>query len=69
MKTLRTIYYRLFKRYKVLETKCVSWDEGNRMIIESEGKPEEDRWGLSELEDCNYTPFTVWLCRKVRIKN
>lgn len=67
MRKLRKIYYKLFKHYEVLETKCVTYQEGDRMIRETHNKPEEERWVLAKEEDNNHIFGVVYLCRKVRI--
>jgi hypothetical protein len=61
------LYYRIFKRYNVLETRFVSYSEGDRMIRETAGNPEGQRWVLADEEDENKTIGMVYLCRKVRI--
>lgn len=65
---LRTLYFRIFKRYTVFETKYVSYSEGDKMIRETADKPEEQRWVLDEEEDSNDTYGWVYLCRKKRIR-
>lgn len=67
MKALRKLYHKIFKRYNVLETKCVTYSDGDRMIRENDGKPESEQWVLSDLEDNNMAIGMVFLCRKVRI--
>lgn len=70
MKKLRKIYYRIFKIYRVIETKFVSYDEADKMIKETQNCIESERWVLSDMEDKNpihAIVFMVYLCRKVRI--
>jgi hypothetical protein len=64
---LKKIYYRLFKHYNVLETKFVTYAEGDQMIRDSEHKLESERWVLAKEEDDNFMIGWVWLCRKIRI--
>lgn len=67
MKTLIRLYYKYFPNYTVLETKCVTYAEGDKMIKESADKPESERWVLAKEEDTNPVIGLVYLCRKVRI--
>jgi hypothetical protein len=68
MKKLRNLYYSIFKRYTVLETKFVTYQEGDKMIKETHDKPEKERWVLAKEEDTNRIIGMVYLCRKVRIR-
>lgn len=63
----KRLYYRLFPTYNVLETKFVTYQEGDKMIRETHDKPEADRWVLAKEEDTNQIIGMVYLCRKVRI--
>ena len=67
MKRLRKFYYRIFKTYNVLETKFVTYSEGDRMIKETNNKSEEEKWVLAKEEDTNKVIGMVYLCRKVQI--
>ena len=64
---LKKIYYKIFKTYKVLETRCVTWNEGDKLIRTTYNKPENERWVLAKEEDMNNIIGTVYLCRKVRV--
>lgn len=64
---LKKLYYKIFKTYKVLETKFVTWDEGDKMIRATHDKPEEEKWVLAKEEDTNHIMGMVYLCRKVRV--
>jgi hypothetical protein len=68
MRFLKRLFYSIFPTYKILETKFVSYSEGDRMIKETFDKPESERWVLAPEEDGNYTIGMVFLCRKVRIR-
>lgn len=65
--TMKKLFYKIFKRYKVLETKYVSYSEGDEMIKATHDKPESEKWVLAKEEDTNQTIGMVYLCRKVRI--
>lgn len=65
----RKLYYIIFKRYKRLEIKFVSYAEGDKMIRASVGKPEEEKWVLAKEEDTNKRYGFVYLERKVRIRS
>lgn len=67
MKWLRRIYYGIFKRYKVLETAYVSYQEGDKMIRETAKNKDAERWVLADEEDFNRNTGMVFLCRKERI--
>lgn len=64
---LKKLYYLLFPTYVVLETKFVTYQEGDQMIKESADKPESERWVLAKEEDTNHVFGMVYLCRKIRI--
>jgi hypothetical protein len=65
----RRLYFRLFKRYRRLEHRFVSYKEADRLIRATHHLPDEgDRWELAlPEEDHNRVPFMVHLCRQVRI--
>lgn len=67
MKTLRRIYYRIFKRYVVLETRCFYYSVADKMIRNTANEPEEERWVLAKEEDGNRVFGMVYLCRRKRI--
>lgn len=67
MKKLRKIYYKIFKHYTILETKFISYQEGDKMIRETHDKPEREKWVLAKEEDTNRVIGMVYLCRKERI--
>lgn len=64
---LKKLYYKIFKHYKVLETKLVSYQAGDRMVRETHDKPEAERWVLAKEEDTNRVIGMVYLCRKRRV--
>lgn len=64
---MKKIFYKIFKRYKVLETRFVTWEVGDKMIKETHDKPEPEKWVLAKEEDANTIIGMVYLCRKVRI--
>jgi len=48
---IRRLYFRIFKRYRRLEFRAVSYAEGDRLIRASVGKPERDQWVLAIPEE------------------
>ena len=64
---LRKLYYKIVPTYKVLETKFVTYQEGDKMIRETHDKSEPDKWVLAKEEDTNRVFGMVYLCRKQRI--
>jgi hypothetical protein len=64
---LKTIYYKFFQTYRVLETRFVSYAEGDKMIRETQDMPEPERWVLAKEEDENRVIGMVYLCRRIRI--
>lgn len=64
---IKKLYYKLFPRYKVLETKFVTYLEGDQMIRDTHDKPESEKWVLAKEEDDNRAYGMVYLCRKIRI--
>lgn len=67
MKALRRLYFRLFKHYRRLELKFCSYTEADRLLRDSEGKPEPEQWRLAKEEDDNRTMGWVYLERRERI--
>ncbi len=65
---LKKLYYKIFKTYTVLETKFVSYKEADKMLLDTYGKPEGEKWVIAKEEDTNKTIGMVYLCRKVRKK-
>lgn len=63
----RRLYLKLFPTYKVLETKFVTYQEGDKMLRETHDKPEAEKWVLAKEEDNNHIIGMVYLCRKVRV--
>lgn len=64
---MKKLFYKIFKRYKVLETKFVTYDEGDKMLRETHDKSESEKWVLAKEEDTNQIIGMVYLCRKERI--
>ena len=67
MNKLLKLYFKIFNPWIILETKFVTWDEGNTMIRDTQDKPDSSRWVLAKEEDYNRIIGMVYLCRKVRI--
>jgi len=67
LKKIKQLYYRIFKTYVVLETRLVTYSEGDKLIKESANKPDWEKWVLAKEEDTNSVYGTVYLCRKFRI--
>ena len=66
---MRRLFYRFFKCYRRLEFKAVSYAEGDRLIRQSQGKPESEQWVLAKEEDSNRAfGLVVFLERRERIK-
>lgn len=64
---MKKLFYKLFKRYKVLETRFVSYAEADELIFLSSNKPEGEKWVLAKEEDTNFDIGRVYLCRKIRL--
>jgi len=67
MKLLRKLYYRVFVRYTILDTKFLPYRAADALIRQNEGKPEIEHWVISPLEDTNRVIGHVYLCRRERI--
>ncbi len=73
MKKLRKLYFKLFKRYRRLELKLISYQEANSLFKSyAHGHanaliPEQDRWRIADEEDNNIDIGHVWLERRERI--
>ena len=66
---LRRLYFRIFKHYRRLEIRAVSYSEGDRLIRQSEGKPESQQWVLAKEEDSNpLIGVLVYLERRERVR-
>jgi hypothetical protein len=64
----RKLFYRIFKVYRRLEIRSVSYAEGDRLIKQSVGKPEAEQWVIAvPEEDYNNTCAFVILERRERI--
>ena len=64
----KKLFYKIFKRYRRLEFRAVSYAEGDRLIRESVGKPEREQWVLAKEEDANrLVGLVVMLERRERI--
>lgn len=66
---MKKLFFKIFKRYRILEEKFVTWEQGDKMLRETDGLNETERWQLSPKEDSNTVIGMVWLCRKERITN
>ncbi len=64
---MKKLFYRIFKCYRRLELRHVSYTEGDVMIRQNEGKPQSEQWVLAKEEDNNSLMGTVYLERKERI--
>lgn len=65
---LRRLYFKIFKCYRRLEFRAVSYAEGDKLIRESVGKPEAETWVLAPEEDNNRAfGLVVMLERRERI--
>lgn len=65
---LRRAYYRMFKRYRRLEFRALSYADADKLIRQNEGKPESEQWVLAEEEDNNRAiGIVVFLQRRERI--
>lgn len=67
IKMLRRFYYNIFKRYRQLENRCVTYAEGDKLIRQNGGKSERDQWQIAEEEDKNSVIGVVYLERRERI--
>lgn len=47
------LYYRIFKRYRRLEYKLLSYTEADALIRQNEEKPESEQWVIAPEEDNN----------------
>ena len=68
MNLLRRLFYRVFKCYRRITVGCFTYAEGDRLIRESMGKSERERWQLAIPEEDRNSVFgVVWLEQKERI--
>jgi hypothetical protein len=67
-KILRKLYYQIFERYEILETRYVSYEDADMLMLNYDGKMQHEKWVLdTEKEDKNKNIGMVYLCRKKRI--
>jgi len=64
----RKLFYKVFKRYTILETRLVSSKQANELMESTKDSPESERWVLADIEDEKKVYYLAHLCRKVRIK-
>lgn len=66
---LLKLYYKIFKRYEIIERKFVTYFDADKLIKDTHHKEDEsERWVLdTEREDHNKVLGMVFLCRKKRI--
>lgn len=68
MKTIKKLYFKLFKRYRRLEMKGFSYKEADALLRANTGKPESEQWHLAKEEDMNiFIGIMVFLERRERI--
>lgn len=67
MKTLRKLYFLIFKRYQRLELTCLDWPQADALLKENAYKSHDDQWHIAEEEDHNQIYGTVFLERRRRI--
>lgn len=69
MKIIKRLFYKLFPRYVVLESRHVSYGQADAMIETTAGLDERERWIIdTSREDYNMPPTGVYLCRRARIR-
>lgn len=65
---IRRLYFRVFKRYRSIERRFVSYAEADKLIDSSVGKPESEQWIIDfERENENQCYGFVHMQRRVRI--
>lgn len=64
---MRKLFFKLFKCYRRLELRIVTYAEGDKLLKESVGKPENEKWRIAREEDTNRVIGLVYLERKERI--
>lgn len=65
---IRKLYFKIFKRYRRLEIRVVSYAEGDRLIRGNAAKPAREQWVLAiPEEDNNGMLNIVFLERRERI--
>jgi hypothetical protein len=64
---MRKLFFRIFKCYRRLELRCVTYAQGDNMIRENAGKPERHQWTIAKEEDRNIVVGIVYLERRERI--
>ena len=68
MKRLRELYYKLFPKYKILNSIFTDYATADRLIKNTENNLPSEKWVLyTEKEDYNHTIGKVYICQKIRI--
>lgn len=68
MRLLRRLYFKLFKRYRRLEYRVVTYYDGDTMIRATAEMVEPLQWQIAKEEDKNRCMGAVCLERRERIK-
>lgn len=67
MKALRRLYFRLFRRYRRIEFRYVSWGVAHKLFQANPFQPATAQWHLAPEEDYNIVPGLVAIERRERI--
>ncbi len=62
MKTLRHLFFRVFKCYRRVDSCFVNYAEGDRLVLLDSG------WRIAPEEDRNHVPGMVWLEKVERVR-
>lgn len=65
---LRKLWYRVFKKYRRLELRCLCYSDADKLIRATEHKLESERWEIAEEENRNPIVGVVWMERRERIR-
>ncbi len=67
MKKLRKLYFKLFKCYRRLEFRCMTYAEADMKLKANAGKSERDQWRIANEENNNWIIDMVMMERRERI--
>ena len=67
MKTLKKIYFKIFKKYRRTDFRACTWEEGDALLRANVGKPESEQWRIADEENGNRLMRIVYLERRVRV--
>jgi hypothetical protein len=67
MSIVNQIYFRVFKKYRRIESRVFTYGDADLFLKSNDSKRECDKWHIAREEDTNTKPNLVYLERRERI--